>query len=233
VAHLIDTKEMAAKTVAGLSDLNEAWGPALKESGFQFCQVATPEEALHADADFVLMDARQNRWIEAVTQKGQRSNASVFSVLPPQIKVNEIAKLFAAGVRGFFPEDVPAEEVVVRLNALVESAESADLSKDARSAQRIWFQQKVRFKVFDREHTAWSTTLSETGIFLRTPLSFPLYTVIRLQFDLFGMPKSFEADGVIVRQEVEGSIRGLGVMFQNLKGEAVASLEAFLQTQRS
>jgi len=87
----------------------------------------------------------------------------------------------------------------------------------------------VEFKVFDKQYSAWSTTLSETGIFLRTHLSFPLYSVIRLRFDLLGDLRPVECDGVIVRQEVEGPIRGLGVMFQNLNGENVRALESLLQ----
>jgi Tfp pilus assembly protein PilZ len=106
---------------------------------------------------------------------------------------------------------------------------SAQQNKEARGARRVWFQQNIDFKVFDRSYQAWSTTLSETGIFLHTTLTFPLYTVLHLKFDLLGQPQTFSCEGVIVRQEVEGPIRGLGIMFQNLKGENVRILESFLE----
>jgi len=107
--------------------------------------------------------------------------------------------------------------------------ESEPYEKESRAARRVWFQQQVSFRAFDRDHSAWSTTLSETGIFLRTPLSLPLYSVIRVKFNILGHDQAFESDGVVVRQEVEGPIRGMGVMFQNLTGEGIILLESFLQ----
>jgi len=118
--------------------------------------------------------------------------------------------------------------VALRIQWMLKDAEER-ASGESRSSKRVWFQQKVQYKIFDQSHFAWSTTLSETGMFLRTDLSFPLYSLMHLSFSIPGDGQVFECDGVIVRQEVDHEPRGLGVMFQNLKGESIERLESFLE----
>lgn len=223
------------KTVLGVSpSLDETWGSALRESGIVFKPVARPEDASGSDADLVLLDARDPNWKASVSQIQQRTRAPILSLIKKGINHDEIQRLQGPGLVGYLSESLPAEEFVVRVKALLdEQPDPAQGFRESRAAHRIWFQQKVEFKVFDRTYSAWSTTLSQTGIFLRTSLTFPLYTVARMKFELVSDRPAFESDGVIVRQEVEGPIRGLGVMFQNLRGENVALLESFLQVHRT
>lgn len=215
------------KTVLGAASLDESWGPALKESGFQFKSVSHLGDASTQGHDIILWDARRPEW-SAEVQTLRASDRPILSVISSKLRGDELARLRASGLKDYVRDEIPAEELVVRLKAM--TSESADRNlKEARSSQRTWFQQLVEFKVFDKSYSAWSTTLSETGIFLRTPLSFPLYTVIRLRFELLGDLRPIECDGVIVRQEVEGPIKGLGIMFQNLNGENVRALESLIQ----
>jgi hypothetical protein len=53
-----------------------------------------------------------------------------------------------------------------------------------------------------------------------------------LSFKLWGDELPFECDGVIVRQEGENDPKGLGVMFQNLRGENIRRLESFFEIYR-
>lgn len=113
---------------------------------------------------------------------------------------------------------------------MLRAQEAETPTTESRSADRVWFQEQVKFEIFDRAHIAWSTTLSETGIFLRTSLSFPLYSTVKLSFPLWGEPEHFSCDGVIVRQETDSDLKGLGIMFQNLTGESIRRLESFFES---
>jgi hypothetical protein len=215
------------KTILGATSLDESWGPALKESGFRYKSFSTMQEAARQGQSVVLMDARQPEWSAEVASI-KSCDSPILSVIKSDLRSDELARMKASGLKNYIREEIPAEELVIRLKAMTADVPER-ASKEARSSQRTWFQQIVEFKVFDKSYTAWSTTLSETGIFLRTNLSFPLYSVIRLRFDLLGDLRPVECDGVIVRQEVEGPIRGLGIMFQNLNGENVRALESLIQ----
>lgn len=216
-----------SKRIACSGGLEEAWGPALKESGLDYLAVRSMEDAVKSKADCFLIDARKPDWVRDFAQLKQKTDAPILSLVDDSIRREDLEKLKAKGAQSYLSDHVPVEEVIVRLRALMD--QSGTQSKDARGARRVWFQQQVNFKVFDRSYKAWSTTLSETGIFLHTSLTFPLYTVLHLEFRLLGQTQPFACEGVIVRQEVEGSIQGLGVMFQNLKGENVRLLESFLE----
>jgi hypothetical protein len=216
--------------VVGSAAVHESWGPALKESGLEYVSLQSPDEAFNTKADFFLVDTSQREWVEALPRLKLSTTAPILTLVKSSVGLDELVKLRSNGAEGYLSDNTPPEEVVVRIHAML-----GDLPKekrDYRSARRVWFQQEVRFAVFKQEHRAWSTTLSETGIFLRTHLNFPLYTVIHLKFDLLGGKRTFECDGVIVRQEAEGDIRGFGVMFQNLKGENIRTLEEFLEVYR-
>lgn len=216
------------KTVVGNKGIDDAIGPALKESGIAFKPIERWEEAMESQADCFLVDAREADWTKNLSKLNSKNNAPILSIVKSGVHKEDLKKLHDSGATGYVREGTPVEEVVIRLRAMLED-QSESHQKESRAAHRVWFQQLVTFKAFDREHTAWSTTLSETGIFLRTPLTLPLYSVIRMKFEIIGSSKIFEADGVIVRQEVEGPIRGIGVMFQNLTGENIILLESFLQ----
>lgn len=216
--------------VVGSGRVYESWGPALKESGLDYLNIQSLDEALKSEADFFLVDASKPEWVEAISKIKSATRAPILTLVKNTVRREELLALRTNGAEGYLSDATPPEEVVIRIHAML-----GDLPrdrKDYRSARRVWFQQEVVFSIFKQEHKAWSTTLSETGIFLRTPLSFPLYSVIHLKFDLLGGTKAFECDGVIVRQEVEGEIRGFGVMFQNLKGENIRTLEEFLEIYR-
>ncbi len=218
--------------IVGSPSCLEALGPALRESGFDVRPFSRPEEALSQSPDGVVFSSQDPGWESALKTLREVVELPVLTLVKKNLGRAEIEKFRGQASLGYIREDAPIDEVVVRLKAMMEKGADPAAARESRAAKRIWFQQPVKFKVFDREHIAWSTTLSETGIFLRTQLSFPLYTVIRLQFDIPGA-ETFECDGVIVRQEVEGAIRGMGVMFQNLKGDGIASLESLLQWHRS
>lgn len=218
---------MKNKTVACATGLDESWGPALKECGLNYVPVRTVDEALSAQADCFLVDARNPAWVRDIGRLKNDKEIPILSLVSDRVGREDLVKLRTSGAEGYLSENLPVEEVIVRLQALMDHGHPA--SKEARGARRVWFQQKVKFKIFDRNYDAFSTTLSETGIFLRTTLTFPLYTVMHLDFNLLGQPGVFSCEGVIVRQEVEGAIRGLGVMFQNLKGENIRALESFLE----
>ncbi len=222
-----------SKKVAGSNRVRESWGPALKESGLDVVSFGTWQDALQTQADCILLDMREPQGKENLQQLKSKQDSVILSVVKDDVDRRQLEEMKNGGASGYLSENTPAEEVAVRLNAMMEEGRSAAVDpKNMRAAQRVWFQQEVEFKVFDRSYKAWSTTLSETGIFLRTSLSFPLYSVIQLKFYLLGDTQPFVCDGVIVRQEVEGPIRGIGVMFQNLKGENVRRLESYLDLYR-
>jgi hypothetical protein len=222
--YVMSKKIVSAKTV------HESWGPALKESGFQYTPVVDIDEAVNSEADFYLIDARESSWVTELKKLKDKTKAPILSLINSDIPKEFLNQLRTNGSNGCIAENTPAEEVVVRIQAILRGVAPANI--ESRAAKRVWFQQKVDFTVFDKKHEGWSTTLSETGIFIHTPLSFPLYSVIQLKFDLWGEGKPFECEGVIVRHEVEGEINGVGVMFQNLKGDAVRALESFLDIYR-
>jgi hypothetical protein len=215
------------KRVAAAGAVHEAWGPALKESGLEFFNLKSMDDAERTSADCILVDASEQKWIQHIPEL-KKSGASIISFVKDDVERSALVHLKTSGGEGVVSEKTPAEEVVVRIRAMLAEEQKAQ-SKEARAAKRVWFQQEVEFTAFERTHKAWSTTLSETGIFLRTPLTLPLYTIIQLKFNLLGEKEEFQCSGVIVRQEVEGDIRGIGVMFQNLKGENVRLLESFLE----
>lgn len=221
-----------SRTVVGSKGLDDVMGPALRESGLVFKAVTRPEEASKVEADCFLIDARQRDWADEVTRLKAKTKAPILSMVRRGFEASDVRRVHAEGATGYVGDNVPPEEVAIRIRAMLEDENPGALYKEARGARRVWFQSKVSFWIFDREYSAWSTTLSETGIFLHTPLTFPLYSVIHMKFELLGAEEVFECDGVIVRQESEGPIRGVGVMFQNLKGNAVLQLEAFLQLHR-
>lgn len=224
----VDNGLMAlSKRIACSGGLEENWGAALKESGLEYLTVRSMADALNADVSCFLIDARKPEWVRDLAELKKKKEVPILSLVDDRIGVADLQKLRSSGSQGYLSEKLPVEEVIVRIRALMDQGNQAN--KETRSARRVWFQQEVSFKVFDRNHKAWSTTLSETGIFLHTTLTFPLYTVLHLEFNLLGQAQPFSCEGVIVRQEVEGPIPGLGIMFQNLKGENVRILESFLE----
>jgi len=222
------------KLVAAVGDIDEMWGAALRERGFRCLATKDAEEAVKANADFVLIDIR-DRHVKEVFQRVKNSGkASVLPLIQDSTSRNDLVELKKMGANGYVNCETPGQEVALRLQSMARSMGPQEgKSGEARSAKRVWFQQKVKFHIFNEAHEAWSTTLSETGIFIRTPLSFPLYSVLKLQFQLWGDNEIFACDGVVVRQETESEIRGLGVMFQNLKGESIRRLEEFFDIYRS
>jgi|GEM_PF-4486169 len=216
------------KLVASLGDVDQLWGAALKESGFRVLEAGSSDEVLKSQPDFVLVDTRKANAANELVKLKSKVSGPILSLIGEEVNRDELVQLKQRGVSGYVAGNTPPEEVVLRVQAMLQpSGEKPD--SEARSAKRVWFQQKVKFKIFEKDQTAWSTTLSETGIFLRTALSFPLYSVMHLSFYIWGEGDPFECDGVIVRQEVDSELKGLGVMFQNLKGENIHRLESFLE----
>lgn len=214
-----------SKKVVGLGVENELVGPSLREKGYSYSEASNYGEALQEGADFVLWDYRKD---SLMNPPGKLSDVPILSIIDSKVGRDTLKGLKERGTKGYLPLELPAEEMVLQIQALSQKQEGPQAG-ESRSSRRVWFQQKVEFRIFNETYSAWSTTLSETGIFLRTSLSFPLYSVIRLKFQLFGELDAFECDGVVVRQEVEGEVKGLGVMFQNLKGENVRRLENFFE----
>lgn len=224
-----DNKEMSqGKLVAGLGLADEMWGAALKESGFRYVEVKTGEEAVESRPDFVLLDLHEPSNRKDLEKIRGAIGSPIISLIEDGVGRNDLIELRRIGASDYVSRKTPPEEVVLRLQSMAAS-DPDKRSGEARSAQRIWFQQRVEFKIFDKNYEAWSTTLSETGIFLRTGLSFPLYSVMHLKFHIWGDDQPFETDGVIVRQEVDQDPKGLGVMFQNLKGDSIRRLESFFE----
>jgi len=217
-----------SKKVAGSITVDESWGPALKESGLQYTTIGNVDEALNCKADFFLIDARDPKWVNEIGRLKSKTSVPILSLVTEQINRQSLSELKSKGSEGCIGEQTPAEEVALRIKAMLGVKSSAAV-KEARGAQRIWFQQRVKFSIFDKAYSAWSTTLSETGVFLHTPLTFPLYSNVHLKFSLWGEDQPFECGGVIVRQEVEGDVSGIGIMFQNLKGENIRTLQSFLE----
>jgi hypothetical protein len=214
-----------SKKVVGLGVENELVGPSLREKGFSYADVENISEAMQLGADFILWDYRKD---SLMNPPGKLSSVPILSIIDKNIRRDVLKSLKEKGSQGYLPQELPAEEVVLQVQALSQQNVGPEAA-ESRSSRRVWFQQKVEFRVFNEVYEAWSTTLSETGIFLRTPLSFPLYSVIRLKFYLFGETEAFECDGVVVRQESEADVKGMGIMFQNLKGENVRRLQSFFE----
>jgi hypothetical protein len=216
------------KLVAALGDFDEMWGAALREKGFQCFSTKNIDEVSQSNADFVLIDLRNDKAKASLRSLGSSLKASILPMIEEGTSRNELVELRKLGVAGYVNRKTPAQDIALRLQSM-SRASGAQESKagEARSARRVWFQQQVKFTIFNETHESWSTTLSETGIFIRTSLSFPLYSIMKMDFQLWGDEAPFVTDGVIVRQEVDSDIRGLGVMFQNLKGESVRRLESF------
>jgi hypothetical protein len=213
------------------SSVDESWGPAFKEAGLDFSTFGNFDEALKGRADCYLLDIRDMERGKNFAQLREKTAAPIFTLVRDSVGKRELQELRKRGAFELVSEKTPAEELAVRVASILKG-EDQDQAREFRGARRVWFQQDVQFTVFDKPHQAWSTTLSETGVFLHTTLSFPLYSVVKLKFNLLGESSPFVCEGVIVRQEVESKIRGIGVMFQNLSGEQIRSLEAFLEICR-
>ncbi len=222
----------AGNKVASLGAVDEGWEPVFKESGLEFIKLSRPEEISKLSADCFLVDVRSSKGGEEITKIKSLTSAPILSLVGESVNRDQLIQLKRFGAEGYVRDNTPPEEVSIRIRSMLKEG-TKERPPESRAAQRIWFQQKVDFKIFDRSYSAWSTTLSETGIFLHTNLSFPLYSILHLQFQLFDPSPIFKSEGVIVRQEVDGDVRGLGVMFQNLKGENVRLLESFLEIYRS
>jgi len=220
---------LSAKRVAGGKTFQESLAPAFKELGIEFLPFNNVDEAIRTQADCFLLDARDKQDWKDLSKLKSKTSVPILSLVNDSVRRDELLELRNNGSEGYLRENTPAEEIVVRIRAMLADVGDNQIPTEVRAARRFWFQQSVEFRIFERWHKAWSTTLSETGVFLRTSLSFPLYTVILLKFQLLGDPTPFECSGVIVRQEVEGDIRGVGIMFQNLSGDAVRRLESFLE----
>lgn len=217
-----------SKQVIGVGVENELLGASLRERGFNFANAKDMTEAISQQPDFILIDSRNSKILNSLDAQMSQGRVSILSFIDPDMNSADLKSLRKRGSSGYLPIDLPPEEVVLHLQSMTKPQDQPQAG-ESRSSRRVWFQQKIEFRVYDETYHAWSTTLSETGIFLRTPLSFPLYAIIKLKFKLFGDSEPFECDGVVVRQEVEGDAKGLGVMFQNLKGESVRRLEAFFE----
>lgn len=220
-----------SKLVGGLGSVDEMWGAALKESGLRFFQAQSSDELLQQAPDFLLIDLRAENRAQDLERIKENSKIPILSLIKNQPNRDDLLQLKNQGVSEYVVDNTPPEEIVLRIRSMMHPV-SSSRTGESRSSKRVWFQQKVSFQIFEKDYSAWSTTLSETGIFLRTALSFPLYSVMRLNFKLWGDEADFACDGVIVRQEVEGDLKGLGVMFQNLKGENVRRLESFFELYR-
>lgn len=220
-----------SKLIAGMGETGEMWGAALKESGMRFLQVKNTDEALKSSADFLLVDLRASDSLSAAGKLRSASSFPILTLVRDNPSKDELLKIKESGLNHYVSESTPPEEIVLRIQSMMRADEIGKMG-ESRSSKRVWFQQKVDFNIFDKKYSAWSTTLSETGIFLRTELSFPLYSTMRLSFNLWGDPVAFECDGVVVRQEVDSEVKGLGVMFQKLKGENIRRLESFFELYR-
>ena len=197
-----------SKKVVGSNTIDEAWGPAIKESGLHYSAVQNVDDAVNSKADFFLIDVREPTWADDLSRLKSKTTAPILSLIGERIDRGYLSELKSKGSEGCVGENTPPEEVALRVKTML-GARGSTHKKESRAAQRVWFQQKVEFSVFDKAYSAWSTTLSETGIFLHTNLSFPLYSNIKLKFQLWGEGQPFECDGVIVRQEVVLMIMGL------------------------
>lgn len=219
------------RRVVGSGSVNESWGPALREFGLDYKAIQNPEELSQAKADCFLIDVRESGWAKSISKlKAKVQNIPIITLVSDTADQVFLKDLRVQGSQGYISAKTPPEEVAIRIRAMLR--EEPARAKESRAAKRIWFQEEVEFSIFKQAHKAWSTTLSESGVFLRTTLSFPLYSTIRIKFQIPGETRPFECDGVIVRQEVEGDVRGIGIMFQGLKGESVRQLESFLEIYR-
>lgn len=216
-----------SKKVAGLGSVDEMWAAAIKESGLNYIVSNDTNEILNSEIDCILLDSRDGGSADRLKMLRSEKQTPILSLVEDKVSRATLKDLKDNGASGFVSDKTPPEEVAIRLQAMVHASQRSQNMGESRSSRRVWFQQAIEFTIFDKTYTAWSTTLSETGIFLRTSLSFPLYSVMKLKFQLWGEDEPFECDGVVVRQEVDHPIRGLGVMFQNLKGENVRRLESF------
>ena len=209
--------------------LHDTYGPAFREAGLECEPFRKVADALQANADGVILDLRRQE--ERDSLPSIQVGRPLVSLVSDSASRTDLHELKKRGARHIVSDRTPASELALRLLALLNEARDPQ-GQEFRGSRRIWFQQEIEFQIFDQSHRAWSTTLSESGIFLRTNLSFPLYSTLKLKFHLLGDMSPFECQGVIVRQEVEGPIRGLGVMFQSLSGEQIRMLESFLDLCR-
>lgn len=218
------------KKIIGLGVVNELWEASFRESGFDYLNLESSSELSKSSPDFLVFDARTPNFQNELKQLRQEVSSPILSLVSDSISRSDLAALKNCGSTGSINFKTPPEEVIWRVKAMLRAQEAETPTTESRSADRVWFQEQVKFEIFDRAHIAWSTTLSETGIFLRTSLSFPLYSTVKLSFPLWGEPEHFSCDGVIVRQETDSDLKGLGIMFQNLTGESIRRLESFFES---
>ena len=217
------------KKIIGLGSVNELWGASFRESGFEYLSLDSSSEISQSSPDFLVFDARKPGFQNELKQLRQEVSSPILSLVSDSVSRSDLTALKNCGSTGSINFNTPPEEVIWRVKAMLRAQETASPTTESRSADRVWFQEQVKFEIFDKSHQAWSTTLSETGIFLRTGLSFPLYSTVKLSFPLLGEIEPFSCDGVIVRQEADSELKGLGIMFQNLTGEAIRRLESFFE----
>jgi hypothetical protein len=217
------------RKIVGLGAVDELWASSFRESGFDFLNIESFDQISGANPDFLVFDARRPNFKQELRDLRQQWSSPILTLVSDPISRSDMEDLKSCGSSGSVHVKTPPVEVVWRVKAMLDNHGSSSARLESRSAHRVWFQEQIRFEVFGKTYSAWSTTLSETGIFLRTGLSFPLYSTMKLNFSLWGDSEPFSCDAVIVRQETEADLKGLGVMFQNLTGEAIRRLEVFFK----
>jgi hypothetical protein len=109
------------------------------------------------------------------------------------------------------------------------SLERRRAERDRRECWRVPVVCAVRNTVGGRLHLGQSEDIGPGGITLRRPRDVPMspHTAMTLTFDLPGMRRTIDVDGLVVSDRRTGAFRRTGIQFVGPSSEQVALLSEF------
>lgn len=145
--------------------------------------------------------------------------------------IDDIKKVKDLGASGFIDKSLPIEEVVYRIDNFLNPEEQ--FSHDAPLATASIL---VNYKVGDKPFSAYSYSISENGLFLRTAEAHPADTEVVMRFRLEENGAAIEAKGKVAylvtdddREAMLKSPQGMGVEFTDISNENKTALAEWVE----
>ena len=145
--------------------------------------------------------------------------------------IDDIKKVKNLGASGFIDKALPMEEVIYRIDNFLNPEEQ--FSHDAPLATASIL---VNYKVDSQPFSAYSYTVSENGLFLRTTEAHSADTEVIMRFRLEEEGAAIEAKGKIAylvttddREAMLKSPQGIGVEFTEISNEDKAALGRWVE----
>jgi len=144
----------------------------------------------------------------------------------------EIDRLKQLGAKGYIYKSAPVEEILFRVNRVL-----FPLEKDTRKYARVAVNIPVEYRLNAYWHQAYSSTLSENGLFIRTINPMERGTSIWVKFTLPELDRVVQAAGIVVWSNEYDSIGrktslpGMGIIFNEIEEGDRRALMEFIEDQ--